>query len=133
VNRALGGAIAVVSGSGFPLTQFAIARLGRPGAAIVTVVTAGILAVDIASIVTRNPAAGEGRERGLLAIEVAAASVAAVANLAMITEPGLEAARARGWQVGPVELVRRVSLGVMFGMRAARFRRYLEVGARRSR
>lgn len=130
MNRALGGAIAVVSGSGFPLTQFAIARLGRPGAAIVTVVTAGILAVDIASIATHG-AAGERRgARTLLYAETALAAVATAANLALVTESGLARARTKGWQVGWVELVRRISLGALFGIRATRFRSYLAVQGR---
>jgi hypothetical protein len=130
VNRALGGAIAVVSGSGLPLTQLAIARLGRPGAAIVGVVTAAILAADIARLATRDPAVESRGARTVLYAETAIAAVATAANLALVTEHGLAAARMRGWQVGWVELVRRVSLGALFGIHATRFRSYLTAQAR---
>jgi hypothetical protein len=35
-----------------------------------------------------------------------------------------------GWHVGWVELVRRISLGAMFGMRSARYRSYLAIRPR---
>jgi hypothetical protein len=129
MQQALGAVIAVASGSGFPLTQFAIARFGRPGAVVVGALTAGILAVDIVTIATRD-ARSEGKgQTALLYAETAVAAVATAASLALVTEQGVAAASTRGWRVGRVELLRRIALGALFGMRSARFRQYLKIEA----
>ncbi len=128
MHQGLGVVLAVVSGSGFPLTQLAIARLGRPGAAVVGAVTVGILAIDVARIATRETATEDRRQAALLYAETAVAALATVANLALVTEQGRAAAQARGWRVGRVELVRRGLLGLLFGMRAGSYRSHLRIG-----
>jgi hypothetical protein len=130
MRQVVGAVIAVVSGSGFPITQYAIARLGRPGAAVAGAVTVGILAVDIATIATSDTAAEGKGASALLYAETALAALATVASLALVTGQGLAAAKDRGWQVGWVELVRRISLGAMFGIRSARYRSYLTIRPR---
>jgi hypothetical protein len=129
MHQALGAAIAIASGSGFPLTQLAIARFGRPGGAVVGVVTAGILAMDIATLVTRDADAEDMGQTALLYAETAVAALATAASLTLLTEQGLAAASTRGWRVGRTEILRRMALGAMFGMRSARFRQYLKVEA----
>jgi hypothetical protein len=132
MHKALGTGIAVVSGSGFPLSQILIARLGRPGAIAVAVVTAGILARDVSLVVTGRPAADAPRLAPLLYVETAVAAVATVTSLASITDAGLEAARSRERWVGGVELLRRMSLGLLFGLHAMRFKQYLQLPGGRS-
>jgi hypothetical protein len=133
MQKALGTAIAVASGSGFPLSQVLIARLGRPGAVAVAVVTAGILARDVSLVVNERPAGETAGSTALLYVETAVAVVATVAGLASITDAGLEAARSRERRVGGVELLRRTSLGLLFGIHAMRFKEYLQLpGGRRA-
>jgi hypothetical protein len=129
VHQAVGAVIAVASGLGFPLTQFAIARFGRPGAAVVGAVTAGILAMDIATIATRDSDTESRGQTALLYAETSVAALATAASLALVTEQGLAAASTRGWRVGRLELLRRIALGTLFGMRSARFRQYLGIEA----
>jgi hypothetical protein len=126
MHQAFGAVIAVVSGSGFPITQFALARFGRPGALVVGAMTTVILARDVSLIVTSRDTGDTTGPAVILYAETAVAVLATVANLSLATERGLEASRARGWRVGWVELVRRASLGLLFGMHAMRFRSYLD-------
>lgn len=127
MNRGVGMLIAVVSGSGFPLSQLAIARFGRPGALVVGAVSAGILVADVARIAGDRPAQRDVSQDRLLLAETAVAAVATIANLALVREGGVAAAQQRGWDVGPAELVRRITLGAMFGLHATQFRTFLKV------
>jgi hypothetical protein len=127
-NRALGAVILAASGSGFPLTQLALARLGRPGALLVGAVTVGLLARDLAMIARGAPSRLEAGPAALLYAETAVAAVAAATCLALATDDGLEAARTRGWHVGRIELLRRVAMGTLFGIHTMRYRIYLAPG-----
>jgi hypothetical protein len=126
MHEAVGAAMAIGSGLGFPITQLAIRRFGRPGAVAVGLFTAGVLAHDVTRIATRIEA-GSSTGKAVLYAETAAAALATVATLTLATEAGLEAATSRGWRVGPLELIRRTTLGMMFGMLAMRFKPYLRL------
>ncbi|HZM67571.1 MAG TPA: hypothetical protein VFC16_14860 [Nakamurella sp.] len=82
----IGRAVLALSGLGFPLTQLAIRRFGRPGAFAVEVVCGGLLVRDAAMI-----AAGvQGRlRRGpaiLLWLEAAVAGTAAATTLRPVVD-----------------------------------------------
>jgi hypothetical protein len=128
VSRALGGIVLVASGMGFPLTQVAIARLGRPGIVGVQAVTACLLVRAVALVATGTPGRLERGPAALLLAETVAASVATVANATLFTRAGREAAMARGWRVGKREIVRRVAMGTLFGLHTMRFRNDLAPG-----
>jgi len=96
VNRGVGGIILVANGLGFPLTQVAIARLGRPGVVAVQALTAGLLVRDVALVATGTVGRLERGPAALLLAETIAASIATVANASLSTGPGLDAAMVRG-------------------------------------
>ena len=129
MDHVLGKAILGLSGAGFPLTQVAINRLGRPGAVLVAGVTAGLLVRDVA-LISRGTAdrlrPGPAR---LLWAETATASAATGAGLLLLRDPVVTAARQPGWRVAPEELVRRVAVGLVFGLHTMRFRIYLSPGS----
>jgi hypothetical protein len=129
VNRALGGIVLAASGLGFPLTQVAIARLGRSGAIAVQATTVGLLVRDVALVATGTAGSLERGPAALLLAETAAASVATLANANLGTANGRKAATTRGWHVGRRELVRRAAVGALFGIHTLRFRVYLAPGS----
>jgi hypothetical protein len=119
VSKPLELAVTVVAGAGLPISQLAIRRLGWPGAAVVTAVTAGILAADLEALARGRIG---GSVRRVVRLEAAAASVATVAGALLLLDPGVEEARDEGWRVGRAELLRRVALGLVFGILSARLR-----------
>jgi hypothetical protein len=129
VNRVLGGIVLATSGLGFPLTQVAIARLGRPGVIAVQAVTVGLLVRDVALLATATAGRLERGPAFLLLAETAAASVATVANAGLFTTAGREAAMSRDWHVGRREVIRRAAMGTLFGLHTMRFRAYLAPGS----
>jgi hypothetical protein len=103
----------VVSGLGFPLSQVAIAVLGRRGAALVETVVAAFLVRD-ARLLSDGTARRPPMPGALLCLELAAACLAGILGLRSLTSHGLRDATAR--RPGAVELVRRVALGALFGL-----------------
>ncbi len=132
MNRALGAAILGLSGAGFPLTQLAIARLGRRGAIVVAGVTAGLFVRDAAMLAAGAPRRLQPGPAGLLWAETAVAAAATAAGLLLLRDPDVAAARMPGWRVGPSELARRLAIGMLFGLHTLRYRIYLaRLGAAR--
>lgn len=129
MNRALGEIVLAASGLGFPVTQVAIARLGRPGAIAVQAVTVGLLVRDAVLVATGTVGRLERGPAALLLAETAVASVATVANASLGTVAGRAVATTSGWHVGKRELIRRAAVGALFGIHTMRFRIYLAPGS----
>jgi hypothetical protein len=110
---------------GFPLTQLAISRFGRAGAAVVEAVSVGLLVRDVALIASGAPRRLRRGPATLLWLEGAAAGLSSVAGLRLLAdaEACREASDAR--PSGP-EAFRRISLGALFGLHTVRFRIYLQ-------
>ena len=121
----LGALILVLSGLGFPLTQLAIARFGRRGAVLAEGVSAGLLVRDVALVRLGAPRRLRPVPAALLWCELGAAAVASVAGLSAIAAPGRPLSRT---PVAALEVVRRASVGVLFGLHTYRFWIYLQPG-----
>jgi hypothetical protein len=119
VPKPLELAVTMVAGAGLPISQLAIRRLGRPGAVAVMALSAGILAADVASLMGDR---SEGSARRVVRLEAAAAAVATVTGALLLLDPGVQEARDEGWRVGRPEILRRIALGVLFGVLSARLR-----------
>ncbi len=125
MSGGFGRGVLAVSGMGFPLTQLAIGRLGRRGAAIVEVVCGGLLARDAAMLATGAPSRLRRGPAVLLWLETAVGVVAVVAGLRPLLDG---AARGRVKEARPdaPEGVRRAAIGLLFGLHTLRFRIYLQ-------
>lgn len=124
MHRTTGRAVLVLSGFGFPLTQLVIARFGRRGAAVVEVVTTGLLIRDAVLVGSGAP---EHLRRGpavLLHLELAAAAVASAAGVRAIATGTTQMGTERPW-VDAVEGVRRAGVGTLFGLHTLRWWIYL--------
>ncbi len=119
MRRQIDLAVTIVVGAGLPISQLAIKRLRWPGAAVVTAVTAGILVADLANLATNS---STGTIRRLVRLEAATAGAATVAGARLLLDPGVESALAEGWQVRRSEMLRRLALGLLFGILSARVR-----------
>ena len=120
----VGGAVLVVSGMGFPLTQLAIRRFDRRGALAVEAVSVGLLARDAAMIAAGTPRRLRRGPALLLWLEAGAAALAALTGLRLLADgQALEGASAA--RPSRVEAVRRAALGTLFGLHTMRFRIYL--------
>ena len=122
-------ALLVASGSGFPLTQAVIARLGRPGAVLVAGVTGGLLVRDVALLAMGTDRSPRRGAAATLWAETACAAVATGAGLLLLRDPEVADARLRGWSVPAPELVRRIAVGTLFGL-TMRLRGHLVPGSR---
>ena len=131
MNRALGRVVMGLSGAGFPLTQSAIGRFGRPGAVLVVGVTAGLLARDAALVAMGTPHRLQPGPSRLLWAETAVAVAATGAGLLLLRDPEVAAARDPGWNVPRRELFRRFAIGMLFGLHTLRLRVYLSPGSGR--
>ena len=129
MNRVMGVAVLAASGSGFPLTQAAIARLGRPGAALVVGVTGGLLVRNVALLAMGTHRRLRPGPAAMLWAETASAAVATAAGLLLLRDPEVADARHPGWRVPARELVRRIAVGTLFGLHAMRFRIFLAPGS----
>ena len=119
MRRLLELAVTLAIGAGLPLTQFAIRRMGRPAAAGSAVVTVGLLAANLADLAARR---SDGPLRRIVRVETLVAAVAAVTGAILLLDPDVTEARDEGWRIGRAEMLRRLSLGLLFGLRSARFR-----------
>ena len=121
----LGQVILAVSGMGFPLTQMAIRRLDRRGAAIAEAACGALLVRDAAMIATGAPHRLRRGPAVLLWLELAAGTVAVATGLRPLVD---DAARERAILPRPdrFEAVRRAAVGTLFGLHTWRFRIYLQ-------
>ncbi|MFI5042492.1 MAG: hypothetical protein ACHQNA_11715 [Acidimicrobiales bacterium] len=121
----VGRGVLALSGMGFPLTQLAIRRLGRGGAALVEVVCGGLLARDASMLAMGAPSRLRRGPALLLWLETLVGVVAVVAGLRPLLD---EAARGRTSEPRPdaPEGVRRAAIGLLFGLHTMRFRIYLQ-------
>lgn len=131
MNRFAGQAILGLSGAGFPLTQLAIRRLGRPGALLVIGVTGGLLVRDLAMVAGGAPARLQPGPARMLVAETVVAAAATAAGVVALGDRGLEAARTQGWHLPVTELLRRFLVGTLFGLHTMRFRIFLAPGSGR--
>jgi hypothetical protein len=131
MGRLLGSVILGLGSAGFPLTQLAIARLGRRGAVLAVGVTGGLFVRDAALIATGTPGRLQPAPAALLWAETAVAAAATGAGFLLLRDPGVAAARQRGWSVSRMELFRRFAVGTLFGLHTMRMRIYLAPGSGR--
>jgi hypothetical protein len=120
----LGQVVLGLSSAGFPLTQLAIRRLGRPGAMITEGVCVGLAVRDAALIATGAPGRLRRGPAFLLWLELVAAVMAAVAGARLVSDPGASA-RADAQKPDRMEAARRAMVGLLFGLHTVRFRIYL--------
>ena len=121
--RLLGHGVLVLSGLGFPLTQWTIQRFGRRGAAITEGVCAALLARDLLMIGSGVPSRLRTGPATLLRLEAASAAGALalginLAQVARANAPERDAPTAG-------ELLRRGAVGTLFGLHTLRFWIYL--------
>jgi hypothetical protein len=122
MGRLVGNLILGLGSAGFPLTQLAIARLGRAGAVLAVGITGGLFVRDAALIATGMPGRLQRAPAALLWAETAVAAAATGSGLLLLRDPGVAAARQRGWSVSRMELFRRFAVGALFGLRTMRLR-----------
>ena len=115
-----------LSGMGFPLSQLAIRRLGRPGAALVSAVSVGLLARDAAMIAAGAPSRLRRGPAALLWLETAAAGLASGLGLRLVADTGAIQQALDPRPSGRAEALRRFALGALFGLHTMRFRLYLQ-------
>lgn len=127
MDSRVGKAVLGLSGAGYAITQLAIRRFGRRGAAVVEVACVGLLARDVVMIARGAPKALRAGPAALLWLECAAATVAAGTNIRMIAEPN-PADTAASRPCIPAEAVRRLAIATLFGLHTARFWIYLQPG-----
>ena len=121
--RAIGLPLLVLSGLGFPLSQVAMARLGRPGALLVAGITTALLARDAYLVASGTPARLALVPKALLYVELAAATCASALGLRALRDHGMREATSR--TPGSEEVLRRAALGTLFGLQTWRFAIYL--------
>jgi len=121
--RAIGLPLLALSGLGFPLSQFAIARLGRQGALLVAGITTALLARDAYVAASGTPARLAPVPKALLYAELAVAACASALGLRALRDQGISEATSR--TPGAGEMLRRAALGTLFGLHTWRFAIYL--------
>ncbi|MGB7961584.1 MAG: hypothetical protein WCF12_01305 [Propionicimonas sp.] len=119
-----GRVVLVLSGVGFPLTQLVIARFGRRGAAVVEVVTAGLLIRDAVLVGSGAPTRLRRGPAVLLHLELAAAAVATAAGVRPIATGTIQMFTG-GAGMDAIEAVRRAAVGTLFGLHTLRWWIYL--------
>ncbi len=123
-RQVVGRLILVLSGMGYPLTQFAIVRHGRRGAVVAQGIAALLLVRDATLVATGAPALLRAGPARLLYLEGFAALVAALAGLRLLTgDPTIGAVVRPGDRL---EWLRRVSMAALFGLHTWRFSIYLQ-------
>jgi hypothetical protein len=120
----LGQVVLGLGSAGFPLTQLAIRRLGRPGAIITEGVCVGVAVRDAALIASGAPSRLRRGPAFLLWLELVAAVMAAVTGARLTSDPGASA-RADTPKPDRMETARRAMVGLLFGLHTMRFRIYL--------
>ena len=123
----LGRGVLALSGMGFPLTQVAIRRLGRPGAALVELVCGGLLARDAAMLASGAPGRLRRGPAVLLWLETAVGLGAVLAGLGPLLS-GTARSHVSDPRPDAPEGLRRAAIGLLFGLHTLRFRIYLQPG-----
>ena len=123
MRRALGLPLFALSGLGFPLSQLAIASLGRRGALLVEAVTSALLARDAYLLASGTPARLAPVPKALLYAELAVAAWASALGLRALRSSGASEAASR--TPGAGEVLRRIALGTLFGLHTWRLAIYL--------
>jgi hypothetical protein len=121
--RLVGHGVLILSGLGFPLTQWTIQRFGRRGAVIAEGVCAALLARDLLMIGSGVPRRLRTGPATLLYLEAtsAAAAVALGENVTQVARANAPDRRAPSAR----ELLRRGAVGTLFGLHTLRFWIYL--------
>lgn len=124
----IGRAVLALSGLGFPLTQLAIPRFGRPGAVAVAVeiLCGGLLVRDAAMIAVGVPGRLRRGPAVLLLLEAAVAGAAVVTGLRPVTDADALLRAAGKGRPDRLEAARRFAIGALFGIHTVRFRIYLQ-------
>jgi hypothetical protein len=123
LHPAVGTTLLVASSLGYPLTQVAIASLGRRGALAAEAVSAGLLVRDLVLVANGAPARLRPVPAALLGLEVAAAASATLLGAAAIVDPRGRPCRSGA---GLVQALRRAAVGTLFGVHTYRFWLYLQ-------
>jgi hypothetical protein len=121
----LGRLVLALSSMGFPLTQMAIRRLGRPGAIVTEGVCVGLAVRDAAMIAAGTPGRLRRGPAVLLWLELGAALTAA--GLGLRPASGTtEINHATDARPDRWETARRASVGLLFGLHTMRFWIYVQ-------
>ncbi len=125
MNPRIGRTVLGLSAAGYPLTQFAIRRLGRRGAMITETACVGLAIRDAAMIASGVPTRLRKGPAALLWLELAAATTAAGLGLplAVDRDAALKSTDARS---GALEMARRSAVVILFGLHMVRFWIYLQ-------
>ncbi len=124
MHRTAGRVVLVLSGAGFPLTQMVIARFGRRGAAVVEVVTAGLLIRDAVLVGSGAPTRLRRGPAVLLHLELATAALATAAGVRPIATGTIQMRTGRA-RAEIVEAIRRAAVGTLFAVHTLRWWIYL--------
>jgi hypothetical protein len=112
-----------LSAAGYPLTQFAIQRLGRRGAVVTEFACCGLAIRDAGMVVAGVPSLLRRWPASLLWMELAAAVTAGGLGLRSAMDD--ESCKRANAEPGPAEMARRVAVGALFGLHTLRFWIYL--------
>ncbi len=124
MNPRLGKVVLGLSAAGYPLTEIAIRRLGRRGAAITEMACCGLSVRDAAMVVAGVPTRLRRGPAILLWMELTAAIGASALGLqSAIDDESCKRARANP---GPTEMARRFAVGTLFALHTVRFWIYLK-------
>ena len=124
MDSQVGKAVLTLSAAGYPITQYAIRRFGRPGAAVVELACAGLLARDTTLLAQGAPKVLRPGPAALLWLECATAAIATASNTRLLADPN-PAKRATGRPYGISEWTRRPAIATLFGLHTIRFWIYL--------
>lgn len=121
LKRGLGATVLIASLCGYPLTQMAVRRWGKRGAALSEAVCAGLFLRDAAMVASGTTGRIRKGPATLLWMELGVAAVASIAGVW----------RLFGYERSAVETTRRVAVGALFGLHTMRFWIYLQPGGGR--
>ncbi len=119
MNPTLGRIVLGLSAVGYPLTEFAIRRLGRRGAVVTEVACCGLAVRDAAMVVGGLPSRLRRGPAILLWMELAVAVAASGLGLKAAMDDG--SSKRANAAPGSAEMARRVAVGALFGLHTVRF------------
>jgi len=120
-----------LSAVGYPLTEFAIRRLGRRGAVVTEVACCGLAVRDAAMVFAGVPSRLRRGPAFLLWMELTAA--VAASGLGLQSAMDDESCKRANAEPGQAEMARRVAVGALFGLHTVRFWIYLRPDQGRKR
>jgi hypothetical protein len=109
---------------GFPLTQLAIARLGRWGAVLAECASVALLVRAAALIAGGAPRELRPALSALLYVELVVAAIASLTGLRLLRGDAHQMATERETK-DPLEIARRASMGTLFGIHTSRLWAYM--------